>query len=228
MTMELETLLEKLEDQGDELKDVRQLAPLIVFLITQQRDLFGKMNDVLDRLASKEIPKTDIAPIVDALEKLIKKEVKVQKVYFPEVQRVVVEGNPESHEGGLAMAGQEILLKEILEALKDLKNEERTIVIENKVPHDIRPLPLPVTGMGPAEFRKYKARYHKINVKPQEAADGSRTIFTLIHLPEAGTDECWVGGIKLTQDAGDYTLVGQTVTFTTAPASQPYFDYDVI
>ena len=237
MDTPLQNLLEDLEAQGkNELKDLRQLAPLLVFLIQQEKENGDRIAELLEEIRKKEFPATNLNPVVDALGVLIKKEIKFPETKFPDVQKVRMEKDISIPDHGLAFASQEILLKEILEVLRDLKNEEKTIVIENKMPVDRRPFALPVTGMGDAEFRKYKSRYMKRNVKPQEGTSdpggswalNTRTVFTLIHLPEVGTDQCKVGGATLIQSENDYTLVGQTVTFTLAPTAQPYFDYDVI
>lgn len=55
---------------------------------------------------------------------------------------------------------------------------------------------------------------------PSGSVNGSNAVFTLVNTPVAGTEQVFLNGLLQQEGAGnDYTISGDTITFTTAPDS---------
>lgn len=64
------------------------------------------------------------------------------------------------------------------------------------------------------------------NEHPPESADDSRVNFTFLHTPIANSEKVFVGPGRMTVTAGDYTIAGTTITFTTPPPTGVVITFD--
>jgi len=77
------------------------------------------------------------------------------------------------------------------------------------------------------EFVTISSSYTLVeNEHPPESADDSRVNFTFLHTPIANSEKVFVGPGRMTVTAGDYTIAGTTITFTTPPPTGVVITFD--
>ena len=198
---ELELLLKDLEEQGSELKDIRQLAPLIVFLITKQEE----GNALLLKLVEKNSV-FDLSETNELLKKISTKETKIN---FPAPSKFPDIPVPD--------------FSELSKLLMEIK-----LTLEQK--RDVQPIIVQSSPQEKKQVIEDTAHASQVNVRtraksrfvvevPTGAMDGVNKIFYLSRSPRFNFSQMFLflNGEYQTV-TNDYTISGNQITYVNAPS----------